>query len=203
MVVLSKYCSRDSFPLSIGARGTQAVCLAAVASTIVGIVYPRWKKKLKKQDEVGGNSSPNGDTGESVRGHAASKRGPAVNRDFFEQLRTLLKASMDFWTGLHVCLCLDHGAGAVVPRGGAAGRAHGGAGGPHLPIHLRGAAGGQDGQAHRQEGRHHLRQAPPRLVRGGRARNLHQLSDKVPQVTIFMSAVKLCQSPPPPSRATG
>ena len=92
MVVLSKYCSRDSFPLSIGARGTQAVCLAAVASTIVGIVYPRWKKKLRKRDEVGGNSSPTSDKG--VGEHGASKRGPAVNRDFFEQLRTLLKASM-------------------------------------------------------------------------------------------------------------
>ena len=93
MVVLSKYCSRDSFPLSIGARGTQAVCLAAVASTIVGIVYPRWKKKLKKRDEVGGNSSPASDKGVGEHG-GASKQGPAVNRDFFDQLRTLLKASM-------------------------------------------------------------------------------------------------------------
>ena len=85
-------------------------------------------------------------------------------------------------TFLHVSQqCLDHGARGVVPRGWAAGRAHGGARGAHLPLCLRGAAGGQDGQTHRQEGRHHLRQAPSSLVRGRRARNLHQLSDKVPQ----------------------
>ena len=85
MVVLSKLSKVSSYSYH-GVSLSQAACTAAIAAYLGGVLYPRWRKYKQKPART--ELSLSGD------GSSKDKSGPSVNRDFFVQLRRLLKVSV-------------------------------------------------------------------------------------------------------------
>ena len=86
MVVLSKLSKVSSYSYH-GVSLSQAACTAAIAAYLGGVLYPRWRKYKQKPART--ELSLSGD------GSSKDKSGPSVNRDFFVQLRKLLKVSLN------------------------------------------------------------------------------------------------------------
>ena len=76
-------------------------------------------------------------------------------------------------------MCLDYDTWVMVLRGWTVVTAHIGPGLQDLPLHLRSQAGGQNGEAYRQEGCDNICAAVDHLVWSCHSCDIHQLIDKV------------------------
>ena len=85
MVVLSKLSKISSYSYH-GVTVSQAAYTAGIVFYLGGVLYPRWMKSNKNADQEGKVSHTKNSIG-------PRKSSPSVNRDFFSQLKKLLKVS--------------------------------------------------------------------------------------------------------------
>ena len=87
MGVLSKYYDKGlSLTDGIHVNATNAAYGAALVYLIGGVAYPRWKSFCNSSKSKSVKPKPGNDKDEKKQ-----KLGPAVNRQFFEQLKKLIK----------------------------------------------------------------------------------------------------------------
>ena len=86
MVVLSKYWSQAS-KIYDGLSSNQTACVAAAATLGVTMAFQKWRTVVEKS---GKTVNINQDDDER---HKTNKSNPAVNKQFFKQLKVLLKVS--------------------------------------------------------------------------------------------------------------
>ena len=98
MVVLSKYYDKSvSYLSEVPLSATQAAYVAAGMSILVGAVYPRLKgsNKAAKKKKCQNTDEKN-----------SSNKSPAVNKQFFDQLKKLLKVQFPYIHITELLFCM-------------------------------------------------------------------------------------------------